>query len=158
MRLLYSPATRLFLFLVQWTGCNLAGALGLLRILIYLAPSDGKTTTSIYERKASITNFHAVISDHVFFDIKKACNFSVEPVTNECDTALNKYFKVYEIIDVYNLYAPICDDDTTVEVERGLLRNNDLTFLLIKNEYMYTNLKQKNRKQSTQNTKNRKQS
>ena len=134
MRLLYSPATRLFLFLVQWTGCNLAGALGLLRILIYLAPSDGKTTTSIYERKASITNFHAVISDHVFFDIKKACNFSVEPVTNECDTALNKYFKVYEIIDVYNLYAPICDDDTTVEVERGLLRNNDLTFSVIKNE------------------------
>ena len=82
----------------------------------------------------------------------------MEPVTNECDTALDKYFKVYEIIDVYNLYAPICDDDTTIEVERGLLRNNDLNFLLIKNEYIYTNLKQKNRKQSTQNTKNRKQS
>ena len=36
MRLSYSPAARLFLFLVQWTDCNLAGALGLLRILIYL--------------------------------------------------------------------------------------------------------------------------
>ena len=38
-------------------------------------------------------------------------------------------------------------DDTTecsffyVEVERGLLRNNDLTFLLIKNEYIYTKSK-----------------
>ena len=40
-----------------------------------------------------------------------------------------------------------------VEVERGLLRNNGLTFSLIKNEYIYTNLKHKNRKQSTQNTK-----
>ena len=47
----------------------------------------------------------------------------------------------------------------SVEVERGLLRNNGLTFPLIKNEYIYTqNLKHKNRKQSTQNTKNKKQS
>lgn len=35
MRLSYSPAAHLFLFLVQWTDCYLAGALGLLRILIY---------------------------------------------------------------------------------------------------------------------------
>ncbi|RVW65912.1 hypothetical protein CK203_007665 [Vitis vinifera] len=61
MRLSYSPAARLFLFLVQWTDCNLAGALGLLRILIYLTYSDGKTTMSIYERKASIRDFYAVI-------------------------------------------------------------------------------------------------
>ena len=40
-----------------------------------------------------------------------------------------------------------------VEVERGVLRNNGLTFSLIKNEYIYTNLKHKNRKKSTQNTK-----
>ena len=40
-----------------------------------------------------------------------------------------------------------------VEVERGLVRNNDLTLILIKNEYIYTNLKHKNRKQYTQNTK-----
>jgi len=35
MRLSYSPAAHIFLFLVQWTDCSLAGALGLLRILIY---------------------------------------------------------------------------------------------------------------------------
>ena len=44
-------------------------------------------------------------------------------------------------------------NNKSVEVERGLLRNNDFTFSLIKNEYIYTNLKHKNRKQSTQNTK-----
>jgi hypothetical protein len=35
MRLSYSPAAHFFLFLVRWTDCSLAGALGLLRILIY---------------------------------------------------------------------------------------------------------------------------
>ena len=94
MRLSYSSAARFFLFLVQWTDCNLAGALGLLRILIYLVfclfsfhfffsyvlvsnrlkthsllvccimfgltqtYPDGKTTMSIYERKASIRDFY----------------------------------------------------------------------------------------------------
>eukprot|EP00262_Sarcandra_glabra_P005178 TRINITY_DN1651_c0_g1_i1.p1 TRINITY_DN1651_c0_g1~~TRINITY_DN1651_c0_g1_i1.p1 ORF type:complete len:243 (+),score=28.25 TRINITY_DN1651_c0_g1_i1:303-1031(+) len=61
MRLSYSPAAHLFLFLVQWTDCNLAGALGLLRILIYKAYVDGKTTMSIHERKASLREFYAVI-------------------------------------------------------------------------------------------------
>jgi hypothetical protein len=35
MRVSYSPAARFFLFLLQWTDCSLAAALGLLRILIY---------------------------------------------------------------------------------------------------------------------------
>lgn len=35
MRLSYSPCAHVFLFLVQWTDCHLAGALGLIRILIY---------------------------------------------------------------------------------------------------------------------------
>ncbi|KAF9599144.1 hypothetical protein IFM89_035423 [Coptis chinensis] len=61
MRLSYSPVAHVFLFLVQWTDCNLAGALGLLRILIYKAYVDGKTTMSIHERKASIREFYAVI-------------------------------------------------------------------------------------------------
>ncbi|KAL6282301.1 hypothetical protein ACE6H2_013230 [Prunus campanulata] len=62
MRMSYSPAAHLFLFLVQWTDCNLAGALGLLRILIYKVYVDGSTTImSTKERKASIREFYAVI-------------------------------------------------------------------------------------------------
>ncbi|XP_044479345.1 E3 ubiquitin-protein ligase AIRP2-like isoform X1 [Mangifera indica] len=70
MRLSYSSAAHAFLFLVQWTDCRLAGALGLLRILIYKgvmnnglmqAYVDGKTTISIHERKASIREFYGVI-------------------------------------------------------------------------------------------------
>ncbi|XP_052171775.1 E3 ubiquitin-protein ligase AIRP2 isoform X2 [Diospyros lotus] len=61
MRLSYSPCAHIFLFLVQWTDCHLAGALGLLRILIYKAYEDGKTTMSIHERKASLREFYGVI-------------------------------------------------------------------------------------------------
>ncbi|TYJ40121.1 hypothetical protein E1A91_A04G117800v1 [Gossypium mustelinum] len=61
MRLSYSPVAHFFLFLVQWTDCHLAGALGFLRILIYKAYADGKTTMSIHERKASIREFYGVI-------------------------------------------------------------------------------------------------
>ncbi|XP_061358511.1 E3 ubiquitin-protein ligase AIRP2-like isoform X3 [Gastrolobium bilobum] len=58
MRLSYGPAAPIFLFLVQWTDYRLAGALGLLRILIYVTYGNGKTTMSIYERKASIRQFY----------------------------------------------------------------------------------------------------
>ncbi|KAG6472665.1 hypothetical protein ZIOFF_070140 [Zingiber officinale] len=61
MRMSYSPTAHLFLFLVQWTHCSFAGALGLLRILIYKVYVDGKTTMSIQERKASIQEFYGVI-------------------------------------------------------------------------------------------------
>lgn len=61
MRMSYSPAAHLFLFLVQWTDCHLAGALGLLRILIYKVYADGTTTMSTHERKASVREFYAVI-------------------------------------------------------------------------------------------------
>ncbi|KAJ8898992.1 hypothetical protein K2173_008495 [Erythroxylum novogranatense] len=61
MRLSYSPAAHFFLFLVQWTDCHLAGALGFLRILIYKAYENGKTTMSILERRASLREFYGVI-------------------------------------------------------------------------------------------------
>ncbi|KAI4304358.1 hypothetical protein MLD38_039882 [Melastoma candidum] len=61
MRMSYSPAAHLFLFLVQWTDCHLAGALGLLRILVYKVYDDGTTTMSVHERKASIREFYDII-------------------------------------------------------------------------------------------------
>ncbi|KMT05075.1 hypothetical protein BVRB_7g172300 isoform B [Beta vulgaris subsp. vulgaris] len=60
MRLSYSPAAHLFLFLVQWTDCYLAGALGFLRILIFMTYADGETTMSVYEKKASIRQFYGI--------------------------------------------------------------------------------------------------
>lgn len=61
MRLSYSPCAHMFLFLVQWTDCKLAGALGLIRVLIYKAYENGKTSMCVHERKASIREFYGVI-------------------------------------------------------------------------------------------------
>ncbi|KAL8093028.1 hypothetical protein AgCh_035056 [Apium graveolens] len=61
MRLSYSSCAHLFFFLIQWSDCHLAGALGLLRILIYKAYEGGKTSMYIHERKASIREFYGVI-------------------------------------------------------------------------------------------------
>lgn len=93
MRMSYSPAAHLFLFLVQWTDCHLAGALGLLRILIYKVTFcyfvlssycsheneliraschilqvyvDGTTTMSTHERKASIREFYGIFLSLIF--------------------------------------------------------------------------------------------
>ncbi|GFQ08334.1 hypothetical protein PHJA_002977400 [Phtheirospermum japonicum] len=61
MRLSFSPCAHIFLFLVQWADCHFAGALGLIRILIYKAYKDGKTTMYVHERKASLRQFYGVI-------------------------------------------------------------------------------------------------
>ncbi|KAF5728155.1 serine carboxypeptidase-like 34 [Tripterygium wilfordii] len=49
---------------------------------------------------------HAVISDSLYHEIQSNCNFS--NVSDTCNAALDKYFKVYDIIDMYSLYAPTC--------------------------------------------------
>ena len=51
---------------------------------------------------------HAVISDHLYDDIKSKCNFSDEHPSNGCDLAINDYFQVYGIIDMYSLYTLTC--------------------------------------------------
>ncbi|KAG8087628.1 hypothetical protein GUJ93_ZPchr0010g8140 [Zizania palustris] len=56
--IVYNPVVQFFLFLVQWVDCSLAGAVGLLRILIYKVYVDGTTTMSTHERKANIREFY----------------------------------------------------------------------------------------------------
>lgn len=51
---------------------------------------------------------HAVISNRVYDDVKIKCNFSSQNLTADCNQALEKYFDVYKIIDMYSLYAPTC--------------------------------------------------
>ncbi|MQL81884.1 hypothetical protein Taro_014354 [Colocasia esculenta] len=60
---------------------------------------------------------HAVISDSVYHGIKKSCNFS-QKASVACNTALDKYFAVYKIIDMYSLYTPRCFNDTVTTLSR----------------------------------------
>lgn len=67
---------------------------------------------------------HAVISDRVYNDVKAKCNFSDPKSNNDCDTALNEYFDVYKIIDMYSLYAPDCVDTTPNSTQRAHILGN----------------------------------
>ncbi|CAI5500653.1 unnamed protein product [Closterium sp. Naga37s-1] len=58
MRLGFSPLAPLVLFLVRWTDCSLAGALGLLRVLVFKVHKSGRTTAARHERKASLSEFY----------------------------------------------------------------------------------------------------
>ena len=56
---------------------------------------------------------HAVISDKLYKEIKTNCNFSNPAPSNSCDASLDKYFAVYDIIDMYSLYTPMCVEKNT---------------------------------------------
>ncbi|KAJ7954553.1 Carboxypeptidase [Quillaja saponaria] len=51
---------------------------------------------------------HAVISDGLYHNITTKCNFSIGNQTDDCTVAVNQYFDVYKIIDMYSLYTPKC--------------------------------------------------
>ncbi|XP_017614429.1 serine carboxypeptidase-like 34 [Gossypium arboreum] len=61
---------------------------------------------------------HAVISDRVYNNIKIKCNFSRPNPTQDCKKALNAYFDVYYIIDMYNLYIPTCVSNSSISSNR----------------------------------------
>ncbi|KAH9608505.1 hypothetical protein KSS87_016488 [Heliosperma pusillum] len=58
---------------------------------------------------------HAVISDKVYNDVKSKCNFSSTNQTEACKNALNEYFAVYDLIDMYSLYTPSCVQNSTTD-------------------------------------------
>lgn len=61
---------------------------------------------------------HAVISDRLYADIKSKCNFSNPEPSNDCDDALNRYYDVYKIIDMYSLYSRTCVDSNSSQTAR----------------------------------------
>ncbi|XP_073001159.1 serine carboxypeptidase-like 34 isoform X1 [Typha latifolia] len=61
---------------------------------------------------------HAVISDQVYHDVQKNCNFTEGEVTDACYNALDEYFAVYDIIDMYSLYTPDCIKNTSTASKR----------------------------------------
>ena len=56
---------------------------------------------------------HGVISDRVYNDLKRNCDFSKKNLTKECNKALNQYYAEYILIDIYSLYTPICIQNQT---------------------------------------------
>jgi hypothetical protein len=63
MRLSYSPVAPIFLSLVQWTDYRLAGALGLLRILVYGVYFLNNVHACVYVPKFYFHNLSLVLSN-----------------------------------------------------------------------------------------------
>lgn len=76
-----------------------------------------------YKGLAEYAWSHAVVSDQVYELINKVCDFKTDNWSNACNDAMNVVFEQYDLIDIYNIYAPKCNlaqttsspaaDDTT---------------------------------------------
>ncbi|KAF9624072.1 hypothetical protein IFM89_007770 [Coptis chinensis] len=53
---------------------------------------------------------HALISDGTHEAIVKNCDFAKLGQTEECENALNEYYGLYDIMDMYSLYTPLCPE------------------------------------------------
>lgn len=62
--------------------------------------------------------YHAVISDRLYSDIRRECNFSEQNVSKVCNKLMDEYFDVYKIIDMYSLYTPTCVNDNSTLATR----------------------------------------
>lgn len=53
---------------------------------------------------------HALISDETIDAIHKYCNFSPDASnqTKQCEQALDVVDRLFDILDIYNIYAPLC--------------------------------------------------
>ncbi|OAY72198.1 Serine carboxypeptidase-like 34, partial [Ananas comosus] len=54
---------------------------------------------------------HAVISDQLYDDIKKSCDFALEDPGQPCNGLMDLFFHSFDPIDMYSLYTPVCTDD-----------------------------------------------
>jgi serine carboxypeptidase-like clade II len=52
---------------------------------------------------------HFIISGQLYSDINKDCDFTTGNATNtDCPSHLNGLAQAYANIDIYNIYAPVC--------------------------------------------------
>ena len=52
---------------------------------------------------------HAIISDNLYSDFKKNCDFSLVELSPECDADIGQFTALYKIIDIYSLYTDRCE-------------------------------------------------
>ena len=52
---------------------------------------------------------HAIISDNLYRDFKKNCDFSLVELSPECGAAIGQLNALYKIIDIYSLYTDRCE-------------------------------------------------
>lgn len=86
--------------------------------------NDETDTMGMYDYFGS----HALISDETAYDIRKYCNFSSNAVTqpDKCIDATMDANYNFEVLDIYNIYAPLCfDRNLTIKPKKTSWQNID---------------------------------
>ncbi|KAJ1696814.1 hypothetical protein LUZ63_005326 [Rhynchospora breviuscula] len=69
---------------------------------------------------------HALISDETIDAIHKNCNFSLDSADPSCNSALDGADTVFGNLDIYNIYAPLCmNQSTTSPPKRASIEHFD---------------------------------
>jgi hypothetical protein len=68
------------------------------------------------------------VSDEVYKSIKENCDFKTPNWTDGCNTAMTVIFDQYDLIDIYNIYAPKCllDLNSSSSANRALFPNHQV--------------------------------
>ncbi|KVI00809.1 serine carboxypeptidase-like 40 [Cynara cardunculus var. scolymus] len=86
--------------------------------------NDETDTMGMYDYFGS----HALISDETSYDIRKYCNFSADALTqpDKCIDATTDADYNIEVLDIYNIYAPLCfDGNLTIKPKKMSWQNID---------------------------------
>ncbi|XP_043715229.1 serine carboxypeptidase-like 35 [Telopea speciosissima] len=51
---------------------------------------------------------HAIISDQLYHNILKECDFKSNKGSSLCNTYIRSFFQAYSDIDIYSIYTPVC--------------------------------------------------
>lgn len=70
--------------------------------------NDATDSAGMWDYLAS----HAIISDQAAYDINKVCDFSSDNLTSECNSVADEVDNDLSYIDLYNIYAPLCKNDS----------------------------------------------
>jgi serine carboxypeptidase-like clade II len=98
--------------------------------------NDDTDTSGMYEFFWT----HALISDEAINAIHKNCNFSLDTGSPTCSSALNGANSVFDNLDIYNIYAPLCmASGTTSSPETPSVSITDSQLAkLVSQQFLYT--------------------
>ncbi|KAI3767365.1 hypothetical protein L2E82_17460 [Cichorium intybus] len=68
---------------------------------------------------------HALVSDETHVGINRYCDYSAEIASKKCIQYLRQVFHEVGEIDIYNIYAPLCDNNTHELESSGSVKNFD---------------------------------
>lgn len=74
----------------------------------------GNAETDDYYDYKGLVEFawsHSVISDQLYKHVNNVCDFRLSPRSNECNHVMGYIYDQYDMIDIFNVYAPKCNTD-----------------------------------------------